>query len=100
MIHESLHKKVRPLSKLTSAAFVVVLFAVAAFSQNALGEGNQQYARPFNILVLGDSILWGQGLKPKHKSWHQVKIWLEKTTGVPWSQRLKRIQERSLPERE
>ena len=33
------------------------------------------------MLVLGDSILWGQGLKPEHKSWYQVKAWLERTTG-------------------
>src|SRR2546430_13444882 len=31
--------------------------------------------------VLGDSILWGQGLKEEHKAWHQVKSWLEQTTG-------------------
>jgi hypothetical protein len=27
--------------------------------------------RPFNMLVLGDSISWGQGLKPEHKSLYQ-----------------------------
>src|SRR2546428_9261145 len=37
--------------------------------------------RPLNLLVLGDSILWGQGLKEEHKAWHQVKSWLEQTTG-------------------
>ena len=33
------------------------------------------------MLVLGDSILWGQGLKTEHKSWYHVKVWLETTTG-------------------
>ena len=33
------------------------------------------------MLVLGDSVLWGQGLKTEHKSWYHVKVWLEKTTG-------------------
>ena len=33
------------------------------------------------MLVLGDSILWGQGLKTEHKSWYHVKVWLEKRTG-------------------
>jgi lysophospholipase L1-like esterase len=33
------------------------------------------------MLVLGDSIIWGQGLKAEHKSWHQVKLWLETNTG-------------------
>ena len=36
---------------------------------------------PLNMLVLGDSIMWGEGLKPMHKSWHQVKLWLQQTTG-------------------
>ena len=31
----------------------------------------------FNLLVLGDSISWGQGLRDEHKAWHQVKTWLE-----------------------
>jgi lysophospholipase L1-like esterase len=33
------------------------------------------------MLVIGDSILWGQGLKTERKSWHLVKLWLEKKTG-------------------
>ncbi len=33
------------------------------------------------MLVLGDSILWGQGLKAEHKTWYHVKLWLEKNTG-------------------
>jgi hypothetical protein len=34
-----------------------------------------------NMLVLGDSILWGQGLKEEHKAWYQVKVWLQQTAG-------------------
>lgn len=30
---------------------------------------------------MGDSILWGQGLKREHKSWWRVKCWLEEKTG-------------------
>jgi len=33
------------------------------------------------MLVLGDSILWGQGLKSEHKTTYYVKMWLEKNTG-------------------
>lgn len=29
------------------------------------------------MLVLGDSILWGQGLKEQNKSWYLVKSWLQ-----------------------
>jgi len=33
------------------------------------------------MLVLGDSILWGQGLRKERKSWWRVKCWLEDKTG-------------------
>jgi lysophospholipase L1-like esterase len=33
------------------------------------------------MLVLGDSILWGQGLKAENKPIYQVQLWLEKITG-------------------
>lgn len=32
------------------------------------------------MLVLGDSILWGQGLKAEHKTWYHVKLCLGKNT--------------------
>lgn len=41
----------------------------------------------FNMLVLGDSILWGQGLKEKNKSWYLVKTWLE-TNGYSVRERI------------
>src|SRR5215831_15580146 len=37
--------------------------------------------RPLNLVVLGDSISWGQGLKDEHKAWYLVKIWLQKMSG-------------------
>ena len=65
--------------KVTFAATCLVVFAaVTVFSQTST---DQQTGRPVNMLVLGDSILWGQGLKTEHKSWYHVKVWLEKTTG-------------------
>jgi hypothetical protein len=33
------------------------------------------------MLVLGDSVMWGEGFKTEHKSWYQVKTWLETNTG-------------------
>lgn len=44
--------------------------------------------RPLNMLVLGDSIMWGQGLRTEDKSWYQVKIWLAQTTGRAVSERI------------
>jgi lysophospholipase L1-like esterase len=46
------------------------------------------HARPYNVLVLGDSITWGQGLKREHKAWYQVKVWLEKQMGRPVIERV------------
>jgi lysophospholipase L1-like esterase len=58
----------------------LLLFA----SSSVLGQSVQsqtQPDKPLHMLVLGDSILWGQGLKPEHKTWYHVKLWLEKNTG-------------------
>jgi lysophospholipase L1-like esterase len=41
------------------------------------------------MLVIGDSILWGQGLKTERKSWYLVKLWLEKNTGRRVVERIK-----------
>src|SRR6185503_1360260 len=35
---------------------------------------------PLRMLVIGDSILWGQGLKQERKAWFRVKCWLEEKT--------------------
>jgi lysophospholipase L1-like esterase len=72
--------KANPIKiRVSFAASCLVVFAAATvFSQTST---NQQTDRSLNMLVLGDSILWGQGLKTEHKSWYHVKIWLEKTTG-------------------
>jgi hypothetical protein len=37
--------------------------------------------RSLNMLVLGDSIMWGEGLKAENKFSHQIKTWLTQTTG-------------------
>lgn len=60
---------------------VVLLIAPAVFSQTPQSASNQRQVRPIQMLVLGDSIMWGQGLKPNHKPSYHVKLWLEKTTG-------------------
>lgn len=40
-------------------------------------------AEPLNMLVLGDSIMWGQGLRERDKFWWRVKNWLQEKTGRP-----------------
>ena len=67
-----------------SILFAVLLSTSSAVCQTTRNSAsNQPDSRPFNMLVLGDSVLWGEGLKQEHKSWYQVKLWIEKTTGRP-----------------
>lgn len=64
-----------------------ILAALAVLILISSLPGYAQSARParedgqFNLLVLGDSITWGQGLKDEHKTWYLVKTWLESTEG-------------------
>jgi lysophospholipase L1-like esterase len=63
-------------------AVVLAVSGVVCQSSQSPSQ-NKPVERPFNMLVLGDSVLWGEGLKAEHKSWYQVKIWIEKNTGRP-----------------
>ncbi|HBB94740.1 MAG TPA: hypothetical protein DC054_05060 [Blastocatellia bacterium] len=70
----------RPAKLYLSAAIAAFLF----FSTDAFSQRPQTAAasdRPVNVLVLGDSISWGQGLKDEHKASSLVKSWLEQQTG-------------------
>ena len=71
------------ITKLLLSFVFAVVFAVSGVVCQSSQTSFQNAARPFNMLVLGDSVLWGEGLKPEHKSWYQVKLWIEKTTGRP-----------------
>lgn len=66
-----------------SALILLLLTAAVGLSQEL--QTNQ---RPLQMLVLGDSILWGQGLKTEHKTWHHIKVWLQKTTKRPVVERI------------
>ena len=68
----------RSQSLILVSLLIIINVVCQPLPQNS-NAGNS--SRPLNMLVLGDSILWGQGLKPEHKSWYQVKAWLERTTG-------------------
>src|SRR5437016_14673758 len=62
-----------------AAIAAVVLFSFSIFGQTPPSARDK---RPtLNLLVLGDSISWGQGLKDEHKAWYLVKSWLEQQTG-------------------
>jgi len=75
-------KVIAPPAKLyLSAAIAAFLFffSTDAFSQRPPTAASSD--RPVNVLVLGDSISWGQGLKDEHKASSLVKNWLEQQTG-------------------
>ncbi len=63
-----------------NSALLVLLVVVPVLGQSTSSVSSDK-ARPYNLLVLGDSITWGQGLKKENKAWYQVKLWLEKQTG-------------------
>ncbi|HXT63482.1 MAG TPA: SGNH/GDSL hydrolase family protein [Pyrinomonadaceae bacterium] len=67
--------------KITLVTVLVFAFSTAIHGQTAPAT-DRSAPRDFNLLVLGDSILWGQGLKTEHKSWFLVKNWLEQTQHV------------------
>jgi len=60
---------------------VALAAALLIVSQGALGQSTRpapaDSPREFNMLVVGDSILWGQGLKEQNKTWYLVKTWLQ-----------------------
>jgi lysophospholipase L1-like esterase len=68
-------------STLAALAVIVLISSLPVYAQSAQPAGPVAEAGQFNLLVLGDSITWGQGLKDEHKSWYLVKTWLESTGG-------------------
>ena len=80
-------KSVAYVRKVHVAALVA---AILLFSHGTLGQTQPipgRAPREFNMLVLGDSILWGQGLKEQNKSWYLVKTWLQ-TSGFTVRERI------------
>lgn len=72
--------------------FVALAAALFLCTQSVAGQPTQATAgdssRELNMLVLGDSILWGQGLKEQNKSWYLVKTWLESSSGTKVQERV------------
>jgi hypothetical protein len=66
---------------------LIIAFSVSllfGLARNARAEcpGNFKPAagEPLEMLVLGDSIMWGQGLKPEQKFSWRIKCWLQEKT--------------------
>src|SRR6266852_4974452 len=65
---------------LAALAIVVVLSSAICGQSPPPSTSDRPAARQLNLLVLGDSIMWGQGLNEQHKAWYQVKSWLKENT--------------------
>src|SRR5215471_8009518 len=68
-----------PAKRRALAAIAALLLFSQAQAQSPAAARKPD--RSINMLVLGDSILWGQGLKDEHKAWYLVKRWLEQNAG-------------------
>jgi lysophospholipase L1-like esterase len=83
------HKKFGTIIQLLfSAALALCFIAPAARCQDAQNISHKSVEPPLNMLVLGDSIMWGQGLRTENKSWYQIKVWLAQNTGRAVSERI------------
>jgi lysophospholipase L1-like esterase len=73
--------RLKSFAYVTKVRVVALAALLLLFSQGTLGQSTRPASgdspREFNLLVLGDSILWGQGLKEQNKSWYLVKSWLQ-----------------------
>ena len=72
-----------PLARRFPLAAIAALLVLHSFAraQTTQSSTPRKIDRPLNLLVLGDSISWGQGLKDEHKAWYLVKSWLQQNTG-------------------
>lgn len=69
--------------KLLLVAFLCTLFLFSAVGASAqcANAPRPVVNDPLDMLVVGDSIMWGQGLKQERKFWWRIKCWLQEKTG-------------------
>ena len=76
----------RLISSSSMAAILLGILALVAVNssvaqQPAPTSSQSNAPDPIHMLVLGDSIMWGQGLKTPDKAWWRLKNWLQQKTG-------------------
>jgi hypothetical protein len=72
-----------------SVVFTTVLAVSSSLAQVPQNQTtNQTAARPLNILVSSDSILWSEGLRTENFAWFHVKLWREKNAGRQVTERI------------
>jgi hypothetical protein len=57
-----------------------LLFCCSTIAGQTPAGSQTKRERPLNLVVLGDSVSWGQGLRDEHKAWYLVKTWLQQTS--------------------
>ncbi|HSP62351.1 MAG TPA: SGNH/GDSL hydrolase family protein [Pyrinomonadaceae bacterium] len=74
----------KPLPHFSKRSLVAIVAIILVLSSSVFGQTQLTPNKPgepqLNLLVLGDSIMWGQGLNEQHKAWYQVKTWLKENT--------------------
>ena len=83
-------QNILPGLRTTFATLILIAAVTLAPGQvrdPAAGENKANELEPLNMLVLGDSIMWGQGLRDRDKFWWRIRNWLHEKTG-------RRVQER------
>jgi hypothetical protein len=77
-----LHMSRRLITKSFALAFGIGLLLTVSSSARADCPGDFKPAagEPLEMLVLGDSIMWGQGLRPEEKFSWRIKCWLQEKT--------------------
>src|SRR5882762_9891680 len=76
----------KDLNKLVVPVFALVVFLVLAPTRARADCPNQVQPAgddPLHMLVIGDSIMWGQGLRDEEKFSTRVQCWLEEKTNRP-----------------
>ena len=69
----------RPL--LVAFLCALFLFSAVAASAQCANAPRPVVNDPLDMLVVGDSIMWGQGLQRERKFWWRIKCWLQEKTG-------------------
>jgi hypothetical protein len=68
------------MKKYSRRRFLEQIGAFAAFAlgaRNAFSLEISDASEPFDFLVVGDSLVWGQGLREEHKFYHLTGEWLQ-----------------------
>ena len=77
MSRKLLNRIVRRVPHVLCLIVFVILAAPAAFAQCPTTTAVVSPGDPFHMLVLGDSVMWGQGLRDEEKFSSRLKCWLE-----------------------